>query len=236
MVVREKIEESINSKRFSRAESWIERSKSFPDDLQNAQMKFICLWIGFESLFGQAKTVHKKTLYSPALARRSKPRSKSKEDFDNFRDRIFKLGEPKIKDVFDKCAGDICKLINLRYVYPDFWREMYNFRPEKERNWEDKFNKDVNKYEKGEMSVIEIFNAVFLRLGVARNQNIHGAATIPSKRGGSQVRYGIAILQELVPCMMEIMKESGDYWGDIPYPHAGAFADDPIGKPPKPTS
>ena len=232
MVVREKIKKSINAKRFSRAESWIEISKSFSDDAQNEQMKFICLWIGFEALWGQAKTVHKHT---PYLVGR-KPRSKSKGDFDNFRDHIFKLGESKIKTVFEQCASDICKLINLRYVHPDFWREMYKFRSGKERNWEDKFNEDVNKYEKGNMSVIEIFDAIFSRLWVARNQNIHGAATIPSKRGGSQVRYGIAILKELLPCMVKIMKESGDYWGDIPYPHAGAIADDPTGQPPKPIS
>ena len=71
-------------------------------------------------------------------------------------------------------------------------------------------NKDTDK-------ILEI---VFVRLYTLRNQLVHGGATWNSSANRQQLCDGCAILDDMVPLILQIMQEHHDdtEWGSLFYP------------------
>ena len=77
------------------------------------------------------------------------------------------------------------------------------------------------------MSLRKFFN----RLYELRNQIFHGGVTIASGWGQSQIRDGSRIMANLIPQILEIMREDieenpdSDIWGKVAYPRINKSQD-----------
>ncbi|MEZ8034909.1 hypothetical protein [Vibrio crassostreae] len=62
-------------------------------------------------------------------------------------------------------------------------------------------------------------SVIFSRLYTLRNQLMHGGATYNSSANREQIRDCTALLENVVPTIIEIMMDGADeLWGDAVYP------------------
>ncbi|MGI9298173.1 MAG: hypothetical protein ACR2QC_09785 [Gammaproteobacteria bacterium] len=211
-----------NETRVRRAESWCSQGETMGD----WQIRFLCFWIAMDALYGRGETAHIPQSCDVHARNFSRP----KPDWKEFSEGVIKADESAICEVLRQCNPSIRKLLELRYVYPQFWKAMYD--PSLQNSWKKGFDSDIAHYER--WNTAKKFDAVFERLRVVRNQIMHGAMTRAKDEGSygaTQVRLGVFILYELVPCLVRIVENHPRDWGKVPYPRTGDEPDDPRGQP-----
>lgn len=214
-----------NARRFQRAVSWGKLSCKLSEDLQ---MEFVCLWMALDALIGQAADVHAKKADQAG----SNSGRLTRKQF--WQDVLAADKDGKIAQARDRCKKEISELVRLRYAYTGFWNAMYDAGVREK--WEKNFSHSIrnfDKYEKASWLVDEAWlELVHSRLSVVRNQIMHGAMTHGTLVGKTQVRYGVKILRDFVPCIASAMASSSRDWGDIPYPPIEKKSDGKDSDPP----
>lgn len=196
---------SSNSRiRIHRAISWL---KCAENNEQDIDLKFISLWISFNSCYS-------------GIEGNDDLISSENEKFDRFITSIVELDSHGIihNVIWDKFSDSIRVLLNNKYAYKDFWSSIkYN-----NNNWEKSFehsNRKAFEFLASRRTTAEFILIVLARLYTVRNQIVHGGATYQSFVNRGQVRDASEILSFLVPAFILIMIENPDIeWGELKYP------------------
>lgn len=188
--------------RIHRATSWLSRAEDEPEDLD---ARFVFLWISFNAAYAQE------------ISRETSER----ERLATFFRLLLSADESKRLQslLFEKFSGPIRTLVENRFVFDPFWRALRAHDPS--GTWETQFAAS----KKAALQAImggdtqKVLGIVFDRLYVLRNQIVHGGATWNSQVNRSQVRDGAAIMQSVVPIIIDLMLDHADIdFGEINYP------------------
>lgn len=187
--------------RLHRALSWLEVA----EDTDDLDFKFIGLWIGFNAV------------YAKEVAMQSGDRT----TFREFLVQVSSLDQHKKlhNALWERFSGNIRVLLNNRYIFAPFW-EFHNGNITA-KGWQSEFD-DLNK--KAFTSLMEkdvdgVLFVLFDRLYTLRNQIVHGGSTHDSNINREQVKDGCAILEAILPIIIEIVMINGDRdWGKPFYP------------------
>ena len=203
-----------NEDRLRRAASWWQRSEVATGDTD----RFIFLWIAFNAAYGVEPPISDPDARPP-----------EREAFIRFCREIIERDEKKslYKIFWSKYSGPVRVLLDNHFVYGPFWKWVSE-HPHK-IDWQDQFEKDnrrARKYlERGDAcGVLEV---VLLRLYTLRNQTFHGGATYAVGWGQDQVRDGAALMADIVPAILDIMRNEiaenpdSEIWGKVLYPRVG---------------
>ena len=188
--------------RIHRAISWLSCAEKQSND---ADIKFLSLWIGFNSCYGMDLT--------------EKYQKTEREKFRKFIATLVKNDhEGRIaKLIWNKFSGPIQMLINNAYVFKTFW----DYHRGEAIEWEFAHRKSITEATKylSNNNTEGLIEIILDRLYVLRNQVIHGGATYKSKVNRSQIVDGTRILEALIPIVIDIMLQNQDEdWGRILYP------------------
>ena len=116
--------------------------------------------------------------------------------------------------------GSFCTLFENRYVFQPFW-DFHNGKISANA-WQEDFERANQKMKRVLMNkdTDKILEIVFVRLYTLRNQLVHGGATWNSSANRQQLCDGCAILDDMVPLILQIMQEHHDdtEWGSLFYP------------------
>ena len=191
--------------RLHRAISWLARSEKETGD-SDAQIIF--LWIAFNAayakLFGFEKTEREQLqLFIETL--------------------VFSDKEKRLqKSLFEQFSGPIRVLIENKYVFEPFWRDLREH--DDSGRWQLQFDESKKLALRAVMAnqTEIVLTIVFDRLYVLRNQLIHGGATWNSKVNRSQIHDAVKILNSLIPIIIDLMLDHPDLeFGETLYPVVG---------------
>ena len=194
-------QEASLSMRIHRALSWLNKAEQEED----TDAKFIFLWICFNAV------------YASDLARDLTERG----SFLNFLNKLVDADkDQKIHGLlFKEFSGLIRVLISNKYIFEPFWRAV---REQDQSNlWESQFQRSIQSATKAVMTqeTDKVLEVIFDRLYVLRNQLMHGGATWQSDLNRQQVIDGTAILEKLLPIILDLMIDQTEFEiGDILYP------------------
>ena len=191
--------------RLHRAISWLARSEKETGD-SDAQIIF--LWIAFNAayarLFGFEKTEREQLqLFIETLVSSDKEKRLQKSLFEQF-------------------SGPIRVLIENKFVFEPFWRDLREH--DDSGRWQLQFEESKKLALRAVMAnqTEIVLTIVFDRLYVLRNQLIHGGATWNSKVNRSQVHDAVKILNSLIPIIIDLMLDHPDLeFGETLYPVVG---------------
>lgn len=186
--------------RCDRAQSWIKRA----GDARDLDAKFVFLWIAFDSLFGQAEFLGRKS------------------DLNEFLTRAIRLDAGKsLPAGMSPVKAEALVLVRLRYLYPKYREdgpsvalgEVITRNAKKvDQKWAVERPQDC-------------LRMLYRCLYVLRNQVIHGAARATSRMNRDSLGAAVPILSATVPIFRQIVWEHlDDEWGEAPYRpsrHAG---------------
>ncbi len=188
--------------RIHRAISWLKCAEEQKD---NPDLKFISLWIAFNSCYADSE------LHDVSLTERQR--------FNDFISKLVKHDQEELifELLWNKFTGPIRLLIDNKYAFKPFWDAQDNY----EIDWLGKFNQ--SKIDSGNylayQKVDKLLEVVLDRLYTVRNQLLHGGATYQSKVNRSQVKDASQILEFLIPIVIDLMITNIDEdWGGINYP------------------
>jgi len=191
--------------RLHRAISWLARSEKETGD-SDAQIIF--LWIAFNAayarLFGFEKTEREQLqLFIETLVSSDKEKRLQKSLFEQF-------------------SGPIRVLIENKFVFEPFWRDLREH--DDSGRWQLQFEESKKLALRAVMAnqTEIVLTIVFDRLYVLRNQLIHGGATWNSKVNRSQIHDAVKILNSLIPIIIDLMLDHPDLeFGETLYPVVG---------------
>lgn len=188
--------------RIHRALSWLYRAEQC-DDLDG---RFVFLWIAFNAA------------YSNDLGNLSLSES---ELFNSFLKRLMDLDVDKklYHIVWQQYTSAIRVLLDNHYIYQPFWNHHNGMAGYED--WQEGFNrsKKMAHFALANNDTATVLSVIFNRLYTLRNQLVHGGATFNSSANRDQMRDACAILEELVPTIIEIMLDNATaHWGDACYP------------------
>ncbi|HET7569293.1 MAG TPA: hypothetical protein VFK96_01740 [Gammaproteobacteria bacterium] len=188
--------------RIHRAISWLSRAEQENEDLD---ARYIFLWIAFNAAYASEFGFEQQ----------------EREQVRRFIERLLRLdlGQHLHDALFRQFSGPIRMLIDNRFVFEPFWRAIRNH--EADGAWEASFaasrKRALQAVMKKETDVL--LSIVLDRLYVLRNQLIHGGATWNGATNRVQVRDGVAILDVLVPIVIDLMMQgTGEDFDAIAYP------------------
>ena len=222
-----------NEDRIRRAASWLERSRKVGSDAEQAKSpedkaaltceQFIFLWISFNAAYGHEPLDNNNDYGNPTETAK----------FNNFLKKILKRDSSgEIETIlWSTYSGPVRVLLDNQYVYGPFW-DWVRGVPNTE-DWEQRFIKSKSSANRalGRRNVQRVLKEVFNRLYELRNQIFHGGVTIASGWGQSQIRDGSRIMANLIPQILEIMREDieenpdSDIWGKVAYPRINKSQD-----------
>lgn len=191
--------------RLHRAISWLARSEKEAND-SDAQIIF--LWISFNA----------------AYARLFGFESTEREQLQKFIEKLVACDSNNRlqKALFEQFSGPIRVLIENKFVFEPFWRDLREH--DDSGRWKLQFEDSKKLALRAVMaSQTEIvLSIVFDRLYVLRNQLIHGGATWNSQVNRAQVNDAVRILNSLVPIIIDLMLDHPSLdFGETLYPVVG---------------
>ena len=196
------IHEEPSRVRLHRAISWLTRAEQENVD---PDARFIFLWIAFNAAYARQ--------FGFEQTERDQLQA-----FINTLVRIDSAGTLK-QAVFQQFTGSIRLLIENKFVFEPFWRDMREH--DSSESWQRQFTAAKNKAMSAVMGnqTEVVLSIVFDRLYVLRNQLVHGGATYGSKVNRQQVADGEKILGILVPAIIDLMIKHPELdFGEILYP------------------
>lgn len=187
--------------RVHRAASWLKRAEMETADNAAA---FLFYWIAFNAAYGGERD-DKTERYA----------------FANFFEHLGRLdGDSRLYDMtWQRFTGPIRLFLENRYVFGPFWRHHHGDAAA--ADWEARFTSAKRRFHKAltDRDTVTILSMLFDRLYVLRNQLIHGGATWDSSVNRDQLRDGAAILQAMLPVMLDLMMGAPEeHWGTPMYP------------------
>ena len=192
--------------RAHRAISWIGRAEQ---EKQDSDAAFIFLWIAFNSAYANETDLDS-----------DRPLGE-RQQFVDLIERLVELDtEARLYTaVWERFRGPIAKLMQNRFVYRPFWLNQMAITGNE--NWAKRFRSSAERFVKSmaDKDTSYVLREVFDRLYTLRCQMLHGGTTWNSKVNRQQVKDGAAILQALLPVMVDIMMDNPEEdWGRPFYP------------------
>ena len=200
------------SLRVHRALSWLDRSERSGD----ADGRFIFLWIAFNSAYARELVLTEHTA--------------EKGMFFSFLSLLATLDIEQNGRfqtlIWENITESVQGLLQNHYIFGDFW--LYQAGELDEATWKERFAKANDKalyaWMDGDTEVV--LRILFSRLYVLRNQLIHGAATWNGSTNSDQVEACCALMEKMVPTVIELMMDNPDTdWGEPRYPVVPLFDD-----------
>jgi hypothetical protein len=195
--------------------SWINAAKALPVDQKHAQFVFLC--IAFNALYGRRR--YEGSRDEAAQDRQEfLKRVKTMSDYDR------RYGKHTLIRALEARRKECGELIVNHFLRDSYWR-----KEKTSKQLRDEFTKLKQRADeqlsKGRYD--EYVDFVLSRLGVLRNQIVHGCVTYgPSSKGLPSLEAGLAVLKEIVPVFYDLMDKYGHHvsWPAIPYPRVGSEA------------
>lgn len=189
--------------RAHRAISWLGRAEA---ENRDADVRFILLWIGFNSAYA-----------NEIDADASRERSAYKAFFDKLvsLDRSHRIYDA----VWARFSQEIRLLLANKYVFAPFWHNQNGV--DGYENWEAQLasSQRIVATAIKQFDTVRILCIMFDRLYVLRNQLVHGGATWNGSVNRNQVRDGATVLGWLLPVFIDIMMDNPESaWGRPFYP------------------
>jgi hypothetical protein len=189
--------------RVHRALSWLQRAEAE----QDPDSRFVFLWIAFNAAYAT-----------------DIPEEFRTSEQNAFRAFIGKLLELDREGRFERLVWtefpkSIRLLLDNPYVFQDFW-EFQRGRLAGDE-WKRRFEgaKAAVRFALGRRDTATVLSVVLHRVYTLRNQIVHGGATWKSAVNREQVRDCVALMDVLVPLIIETMLENPKtVWGDAMYP------------------
>jgi len=185
------------SVRIWRGLSWLERAEGDSD----IEGKFISLWIAFNAVYGY--------LQDDGM------NASDRSSWQEFLAGIVKAdGEDQLGRIMWADQRNILRLIDNRYLFRAFWLGQADADEKLAAS-----RRQVMIHLQGR-SVIGVFQELFERLYVLRQQVFHGAATCGSKLNRPYLKSGTSLLERIIPAMIGIMIAAGPEtnWGEVCFP------------------
>ena len=202
--------------RLQRSRSWLERAASE----QDIDTKYILLWIAFNAAYALERNAAKEEFGEDG---NDPPDWKLRMRFFEILTRV------RSRQIHATIRGQLwnpaTSIMKNEYVYWGFWESLTDDRFDWE-NWRLKrqFTREQDKVTRllsrpGGEHTGYVLQKMFDRLGVLRNQLMHGCATQQGALNRRQVVDATRILEILVPLFVGVMEEYPDEkWGKISYP------------------
>ncbi|HFQ5220555.1 TPA: hypothetical protein ACGUTS_004467 [Vibrio vulnificus] len=192
------------SLRVHRALSWLKKAEMCDDDHDS---KYIFLWIAFNAAYAQdfeyKADFGERGLYQEFLAK------------------IVSLdsGNKLSELVWSQYSSSIRLILDNEYILQSFWKFHSGLITEEQWKKERSQAKSIANKALSGGDTATVLSTVFSRLYTLRNQLIHGGATYNSTANRDQIRDCTALLENVVPTIIEIMMDgANELWGDAVYP------------------
>ena len=185
------------SVRLWRGLSWLERAEKATDE----EGHFISLWIAFNAIYGHMQG---DGMNAPDHG-----------SWQAFLAGIVKAdGEDRLGQIMWADQLHILRLVDNQYLFRPFWLG--------QKGADEKLassRRNVMRHLQNR-STLGVFQELFERLYVLRQQVFHGAATSGSKLNRSYLKAATSLLLKIIPAMIGIMIEAGPEtdWGEICFP------------------
>jgi len=193
----------------------MDAADALPPDQQHA--RFVFLYIAFNALYGRRQ-------YEGSREEAAHDRDEFLERLKSMSDYDRRQGNNSLVRALQVCRKECGELIGNYFLRDTYWRKQKTSRElrkefaQQRRRAEEEFNKGRYGLE---------LDLVLRRLGVLRNQVIHGCVTYgASSKGLPSLEVGLSVLQQIVPVFYRLMDVYGHHvsWPAIPYPRVGSDA------------
>ena len=188
------------SVRVWRGLSWLERAEKAVD----AEGQFISLWIAFNAIYGHMQG---DGMNAPDHG-----------SWQAFLAGIVRAdGEDRLGQIMWAEQRYILRLVDNQYLFRPFWLGQADADEKLARNRRNVMVHLQNR------STVGVFQELFERLYVLRQQVFHGAATSGSKLNRSYLKAAASLMSKIIPAMIEVMVAAGPRtdWGNICFPPVG---------------
>lgn len=188
--------------RIHRAISWLNMAENTKD----LDTQYIALWIAFNAIY--ANKIDVEGIYDHSKLNEFLFKIYSNDEDNQIYDLIWK-----------KFSSSIRLLLKNRYVFTPFW-EFHN-KKLTEEEYLAKLNQEQHTFKNAleRQNTSGLLVIIFNRLYTLRNQIIHGGSTHQSQINRPQLKDGCAILNTLIPVMVDIMLDHHQNdWGEPYYP------------------
>ena len=185
------------SVRVWRGLSWLERAEG----LQDIEGKFISLWIAFNAIYGH--------LQDDGM------NASDRGSWQQFLAGIVKADtEDQLGQIMWADQRNILRLVDNKYLFRPFWLGQADADDKLARS-----RRQVMVHLQ-QRNAVGVFQELFERLYVLRQQVFHGAATCGSKLNRPYLKSATALLERIIPAMIDIILEAGPGvdWGAICFP------------------
>lgn len=186
------------SLRVHRALSWLNKAEMCDDH----DSKYIFLWIAFNAAYAQdfeyKADFGERGLYQEFLAK------------------IVSLdsGNKLSELVWSQYSSSIRLILDNEFILQSFWKFHSGLITEEQWKKERSQAKSVANKALSGGDTATVLSVVFSRLYTLRNQLIHGGATYNSSANRDQIRDCTALLENVIPTIIEIMMDGADeLWG-----------------------
>lgn len=202
--------------RLHRSKSWLERASAE----QDIDTKYILLWVAFNAAYALERNAAREELGKDG---NDPPDWRLRERFFQILTRV--RSQHIHTTIREKLWNPVADIMTNEYVFGGFWESL----TDDQFDWANWPRQGRFRYERDQVrnrlrratteNTQRILRHVFDRLGVLRNQLMHGCATQQGTLNRRQVVDGTQILEVLVPLFVGIMEENPDEcWGRISYP------------------
>lgn len=194
--------------RMHRALSWLKRAEAACED---DDIAFICLWISFNAAYAQD------------LGEGSATVASERQIFRNFMADLCALDTDKALAnlVWKVFPGPIRVLLDNQYVFQPFWDAQSNPRSDGSipDHWREAFDEARQRVHRAlaQQDTERVLYEVFVRLYTLRNQLMHGGSTWNSAVNRAQLRDGRALLEQVLPVMLDVMMKHSDRFVGKPF-------------------
>ena len=197
--------EQPTSIRFHRACSWIDRVEK-QVDCEDYDVELVCLWIAFNSLYGQWDV------------ERREPRP-DRECWRQFLDSVLRLDQTGyIAEALVEHKRLVMTLLEDQHLSSFFWQEPSEKRARQSRKA--KYNAQTWYIEERWAMILD---ELLKRLYLMRCQLVHGAATHGGKLNRTALKHCVWMIKRLLPAFLMVWIDHGadEDWGPMCYPPQG---------------
>ncbi len=195
--------------RLRRARSWVDKAKQCmeADDPDSA---FLFYWIAFNALYANEQEVD-----------RDRSRRVIRKQFIKQCHRLeIRQNNKRLYDFAWDHSSLINNLLNNQYLFGPYWEEVTESI--KDKTYREKMisqNKAFWRQFRERANANRVYELLFHRLQLLRNQLAHGSATYQGSLNRDQVKSSARFMHEVVPMFLSIFREHPEEdWGRPPYP------------------
>jgi hypothetical protein len=189
--------------RVHRALSWLEVA----EDAKQDDLRFLLLWITFNAVYAQEYKVGESI--------------GDRDVFKEFLKKLVRLDADRLIEEIVWGNGEETHRLFIRNPYVSHWFWDFHRGRLDEPRWKERFEWSCNNAQRAlkKRNAVVFVGILFDRLYVLRNQLMHGGSTFDSVVNREQLRYGVQVLEQLVPAIISVVMNNPDEdWGEPCFP------------------